>query len=720
MTPALVSVLWGLLGFGGSGFFHPSVPDTVRTSGLEHSIEGAFQGDVLRNVSLDVPFLAQGPLLCGGAAAAMVQRFWGVRGVYGEDFGHLVWEEEGGIRASELTAALMERGYDVRVTRNEPGEGLRPPPDSLVPPPGSLSPTDPAAAALQGASAALTAGIPPIILLESGATRLHYVVLVALDEGSVWIHDPNFGPGRRLSHSELLRRWEASGYWAALATPTSAAGEGPVGRPAEPAGRTPLPGAPPSDSPPAPAISLAIQGIRAGDFAAARAAVGPLVQSEGPPAALGRRILATAWFLEGEQLRALEEWNALGEPAIDLVAISGLDHTRHQVAQGRMGLTHGVLLTPRSFGLARRRLAQIPSIQAARIDYRPLGDGSAEVEAAVLERVRVPGYGTLAVQGVRGLLNHRMEVEVGPLVAGGDRLRMSGSWEPAQRTVEGSFSAPARPFSGVVTVTVGRSRERFGVPGDAVPGGTIQNGDDSTPQTLTETRSWSALELQEWVHPHLRLGATVALETWDRRSPGMGRDPVPVDAGTPETRADPARLVSGGLTAHWATEDDHVWASARGEGWSGSGMSFGRVAVEGRAILPRGARREWRLRAGGIAASRQAPRMIWPGAGTVRIRDPLLRAHSLVEKDVIQGPAFGRELLHATAEHRVFLRVGPARLGGSVFLDAVHARSRNDAGPDRTFVDVGLGFFLDSGSDEVVLSLARGEAGWRLSVQVGG
>ena len=30
---------------------------------------------------LDVPFIAQSELLCGGAAAAMVMRYWGERGV---------------------------------------------------------------------------------------------------------------------------------------------------------------------------------------------------------------------------------------------------------------------------------------------------------------------------------------------------------------------------------------------------------------------------------------------------------------------------------------------------------------------------------------------------------------------------------------------------------------------------------------------------------------
>lgn len=38
---------------------------------------------------LDVPYVAQSEALCGGAAAAMVLRYWGAAGVYAEDFAPL-------------------------------------------------------------------------------------------------------------------------------------------------------------------------------------------------------------------------------------------------------------------------------------------------------------------------------------------------------------------------------------------------------------------------------------------------------------------------------------------------------------------------------------------------------------------------------------------------------------------------------------------------------
>jgi len=39
---------------------------------------------------LDVPFIAQSESLCGGAAAAMVLRYWGERGLTAESFASLV------------------------------------------------------------------------------------------------------------------------------------------------------------------------------------------------------------------------------------------------------------------------------------------------------------------------------------------------------------------------------------------------------------------------------------------------------------------------------------------------------------------------------------------------------------------------------------------------------------------------------------------------------
>lgn len=618
---------------------------------------------------VEVPFVAQGPLLCGGAAAAMVERYWGARGVYGEDFQHLVRESEGGIRASELTAAMRDRGYDVEVVTDDPARVF----------------------------AALDRGVPPILLLESGATRLHYVVLVDVDDRDAWIHDPNFGPRRQLSRESLARRWAASDGWALLAVP--AAGTEPGA--AQPDDRGRGSAGVGAERPPPPALAEALERLRNDDPAGARSAAGALVQQGGADARLGRRVLATSWFLDGELARALAEWNTLGEPVVDLVRIDGLAGTRYHVAADRMSLGHGQVLTPRSLGLARRRLEQLPAVEASRIGYRPLPDGTVEVQASVVERSRAPGLRSLAAQGARGLVNERAALEVGPLVAGGDRWRVTGSWASAQWYLGWSMSAPAPPLPGVATVGMEWRRERFG---RASPGA------DTPREISTEKRSRGFLGIEEWVHPRLRLGATLGLETW--KGLDWALDPAASD--------EPDRLGSLALTASWAAEDDRSWLLLGGAGWNGAGRSFGRASVEAGADVPQGTQREWRLRGGATAVSAEAPRTLWPGAGTGRVRIPLLRAHGLVEDGVIEGPALGRELLYGTVEHRFFRGVGPFRVGAALFVDAAHARRRGAGEGSGTFVDVGTGLFLTMGSREGAVSLARGSSGWRLSAQVGG
>jgi ABC-type bacteriocin/lantibiotic exporter with double-glycine peptidase domain len=138
-----------------------------------------------------VPFVGQGPLLCGGAAAAMVERFWGARRVYAEDYAHLVRAEEGGIRTTDLALALRRHGYRARALRNDPTLVLR----------------------------RLEEGVPAIVLLDGGAPTLHYVVLTAVDPSRIHYHDPKLGPDRSAPRAELLSRWRRSGYWALHAEP---------------------------------------------------------------------------------------------------------------------------------------------------------------------------------------------------------------------------------------------------------------------------------------------------------------------------------------------------------------------------------------------------------------------------------------------------------------------------------------------------------------------
>ena len=50
--------------------------------------------------ALDVPYVAQSEALCGGAASAMVLRYWGARGVSAEEFVSLLNARRDGIETA--------------------------------------------------------------------------------------------------------------------------------------------------------------------------------------------------------------------------------------------------------------------------------------------------------------------------------------------------------------------------------------------------------------------------------------------------------------------------------------------------------------------------------------------------------------------------------------------------------------------------------------------
>ncbi|HEU4765366.1 MAG TPA: hypothetical protein VFT93_06905, partial [Candidatus Eisenbacteria bacterium] len=79
---------------------------------------------------------------------------------------------------------------------------------------------------------------------------------------------------------------------------------------------------------------------------------------------------------------------------------------------------------------------------------------------------------------------------------------------------------------------------------------------------------------------------------------------------------------------------------------------------------------DWLMRAGFSAASSRAPLALWPGASNGSGRDPLLRAHPLLEEGVVNGLVFGRRLAVANFERRVFpWEVKTVRIGLAAFLD---------------------------------------------------
>jgi peptidase C39-like protein len=639
---------------------------------------------------LDVPFLAQPEALCGGAAAAMVLRYWGEAGVRPEDFAGLLDKKAGGIRTGALADAIRLRGWQALVF------------------PGTLE-------AIRGH---LARGRPLIVLLQVARGRFHYVVVLGEARGSVFLHDPARASFQVMDEKKFLRAWTPAGSWGLLVLP--------------PAERAKAPGAdsPPQREPPGahlgPCESLLEEGValaHTGDLAAAEArlraslaicpgASGPLRELAGlharqkdwpAAAALARQavakdsgdtlawqILATSRFIQDDLSGALEAWNSIGEPRLDLLRIDGLERTRYKVIADHLGLRTGTVLTPSSLLRARRRLAEIPVVAQSRIDYRPVGGGLVQVEAAVLEQPLLPGGPVgFAALGLRAAAEREIALDLRAPTGNGEVWSARWRWWENRPRLELMLAVPGAfglrsiwHLRGVV------ERETFAT----------QAG------LLEEERRGITLGASDWASAWLRWEAGLSFDRWRDRG---------------ETFS-----VGGALEGRCA--DDRLALRAEAAGWSG--LSGGAPFATG------GARFQWRSSAtdagfllkatlGFEAADASAPRMLWPGAGAGHAREPLLRAHPLLDGGVLDGAAFGRQLGHANLElTRRLWALGPVHLSAGAFLDAARAWHRPEVQPQAaTFVDAGAGLRLYGlgGSSTLRLDVAWGLTDGASAVSVG-
>src|SRR4051794_31858084 len=143
------------------------------------------------SLAIDVPYLPQTDALCGGAAAAMVFRYWGDAHADAQEFAPLVDRRAGGIANDALTRAIASRGWQTA------GAG-----DSL--------------AALR---ARISDRQPVIVLLPDRGSLYHYVVVVAASDDTIVVHDPAWGPSRPIRAPDFERAWKAAGFWSLLVLP---------------------------------------------------------------------------------------------------------------------------------------------------------------------------------------------------------------------------------------------------------------------------------------------------------------------------------------------------------------------------------------------------------------------------------------------------------------------------------------------------------------------
>ena len=631
---------------------------------------------------LDVPYIEQSEALCGGAAVAMVMRYWGATGVYAETFAALLDKAAGGIHGADLLRELGSRGWDARSFRGD---------RAFV-------------------QARLAARQPVIALIEDRPGTYHYVVVVAWTNGRVVYHDPARAPYRVVSEDAFLKAWSASQFWTLLALPPQSLNRGTVaatdgvnlndGVTKVSACSTLV--ADGVDHANRGDYATALENLRAaadgcpGDAAPWRemAGVFAVKESWGEAARYARealrrdaadahswRILATSRYLTDDFVGALDAWNAVGEPVLDIVNVRGLEHIRHGAASSAMRLTTQTVLTRAALVAAARRLSEVPAAQVSRVNYRPLEAGRAAVDAVLIERPRSPfGLGSLAIAGLRAVSTREITLATANPTGAGDLASISWRWWENRPRMGASYAAPLS-VGGVLRVDVYRDEQTYGA------------------QRIREVRQGGAVSFGDWTTTNTRWEVSLGVDDWSPRGRALAL------GGAVEQRAwgdHLSLLANGTMTAGKSS----AWATGVGAQWRSS------VRNEGQTVL---------ARLGVDIASEAAPLALWPGAGVGHARPALLRAHPLLDAGVITGEVFGRRVYSAGAEWRRWTRPlkGVIRFAPALFVDAAHAEHRLVAG-DAWHVDAGAGVRVAiPGSQVFRVDVAKGLRDGNTRVSIG-
>lgn len=658
---------------------------------------------------LDVPYLPQTEDLCGGAAVAMVLRYWGEREVYPEDFAGLVDRSASGIRTDVLAAEVTRRGwrsFPVATGIEAAGPWIR---------------------------AHIDQGRPIVALIEVSPNRYHYVVIVAWTGAQVIVHDPARAPFRVMPQAEFDREWAAAGRWALLLLP------GEDGAGAARASATPTTTDVRRDTGTCgPLIQNLVELSRTDVTAAGTGLVAATELCPGDPAAWrelagvrflqsrwaeasdlaehaarldpadteGWNLLATSRFLNDQPEAALGAWNRIGRPPIDLLQVTGLDRTRQPVVIGLIDLHPRELLTTARLGRAARRLQELPSAAQTRLSYQPLAGGLAQLEAVVVERPVFPrGVVPIAATAVRASLHRELQLDVASPTGSGELLSVAWRWWESRPRVAVALAVPAVSWlPGVTTIEASWERPSYA----------------ASEISRTERRR-GGVAVADWATSTIHWKAGVALDRWAQDSH------VAANAAL-DVRLAADRVSLGADAAAWAPIGSALRLAGNAASpppRSGQAARFGRARLSSAWRSNRQLdRAKWTIVAGVEAASVAAPFDLWPGAGTGHARMPLLRAHPLLDEGVVSGPVFGRQLAHSTLEYQHPLRtLMGAALSLAVFADMATAwlRLRDDGrAPIHTDVGAGIRLALPGSAGTLRADVARGlrdnrvvfSAGW--------
>lgn len=626
---------------------------------------------------LDVPYISQTEALCGGAAAAMVLRFWGERGLTAESFAHLVDESASGIRTTTLIDELRRRGWNANGVKGTEAILLR----------------------------ELERGRPPMVLIEDRPGSFHYVVVVASLPSTVVVHDPARAPFRAMARDEFARRWEAAGRWVAVvvpgenrsravpavaATPAAAGGAECQERIAT-ASRLASEGAYDAAEralTDAPACSAAVTfrelaGVRAVQKRWAEAtelAQAAVDADRSDPVAW--RLLGTSLFLQDDRRGALRAWNEAGEPRLDTLQINGLRRTRVPVAVRAAGVEPGDPVTPGSVLHVQRRLDSVPSISRARVEYVPRPQGVADIRAQVTERALFPrSMVSLAAVGAPAIFNRTINLPIAAPTGGGERFDVSWRYQEQRPRVALQFAAPA-PWGGVWGVNGAWERQPFELP--VFP---------------AAERTSARVYWGDWVSPYLQIVARGGADRW------VSRD---------------SALATAGVVALFSTAAERMRAQVELDSWFGDDpFSRGHAVIR---LTTSTAKRGWVAlgEAGAGLMGDAASPDIWFGGDTSTSRDVPLRAHRVVADGLMTTTRIGRTVLHSSVEGQHWWTTKRGNIGAAAFLDLVSVDRRRIRGRQRDAdVGVGLRAGVPGSPGSIRIDIGRGLRDGAMRVSVG-
>jgi predicted double-glycine peptidase len=620
---------------------------------------------------LEVPFVPQSEALCGGAAAAMVFRYWKTAPAHAEDFASLVDDSAEGIRLRDLARAIQERGWRALLFT---GTGI-------------------------DIRQHLNQGRPIIALIQDRPARYHYVVVVAWARSQIVFHDPARGPFRVIDVDAFDRVWAATNRTALLILPQDDLAEDAS---ANTRARD-------SGDDCANTVEHAVQIARSGDLddaetllslaegacpsssAALRELAGIrfLQRRWNDAAALAERavvrdpadmhawqLLASARFVGGDADGALRAWNSRNEPRVDLAHVEGLDRTHYEVVSDLLNLPAQTVLTASQLERAKRRIGELPSLQMSRVTYVPRASGLATVEVAVVERPLIPRtWPSAAAAVLEAATTRESRLDVASPTGNGELWAASWRW----------WAGRPRVSLAVATPQLGGRTGLWRLDGE------WQRETYTRDTLITTERRRAGLTLADWRSGNFRWEIHGALDHWlaastsaEARAGSRGRG----------SWKDAGKYLSAGAAAERRFLRDHLAVRAQGVFWQRIGLTDG-FGLAGLSSAWRSAREgtsTWMALGGATAVSARAPLDVWPAADTGHVRQALLRAHPLLVDGAIRAASLGRVLTHTTIEFQRDLPSHPLiRIRWAGFVDAAKQALTMRPGAVSGHIDFGVG-----------------------------